>query len=123
MSVVWEKFILNNFTRQDINQNLSKHNLKNTLRKLSTELESILNKEEINELIFNSMKNWSYKLKDYSLKKIISEGRKHKVSKTVTIKKIGKVAFLVSGKDKVEIPNIYSTTTDYILRLDYITDD
>ena len=32
MSVVWEKFILNNFMRQDINQNLSKHDLKNTLR-------------------------------------------------------------------------------------------
>ena len=123
MSVVWEKFILNDFMRQDINQNLSKHDLKNTLRKLSTELESILNKEETNELVFNSMKNWSYKLKGYSLKKIISEGRKYKVSKTVTIEKIGKVAFLVSGKDKVEIPNIYSTLTDYILRQEYITDD
>ena len=42
MSVVWEKFILNNFIRQDINQNLSKHDLKNTLRKLCKELESIL---------------------------------------------------------------------------------
>ena len=98
MSVVWEKFILNNFMRQDINQNLSKHDLKNTLRKLSTELESILNKEETNELVFNSMKNWSYELKGYPLKKI------------------GKVAFLVSGKDKVEIPYIYSTITDYIFR-------
>jgi hypothetical protein len=29
----------------------------------------------------------------------------------------------VSGKDKVEIPNIYSTLTDYILRQEYITDD
>lgn len=123
MSVVWEKFILNDFMRQDINQNLSKHDLKNTLRKLSTELESILNKEETNELVFNSMKNWSYKLKGYSLKKIISEGRKYKVSKTVTIEKIDKVPFLVSGKDKVEIPNIYLTLTDYILRQEYITDD
>ena len=61
-----EKFILNNFMRQDINQNLSKHNLKNTLRKPSTELESILYKEKTNEFVFNSMKNWSYNLKGYS---------------------------------------------------------
>ena len=69
------------------------------------------------------MKNWSYNLKGYSLKKIISEGRKYKVLKTVTIEKIDKVTFLESGKDKVEIPNIYTIITDYILRQEYITDD
>ena len=123
MSVIWKKFILNDFMRQDISQNLTKHEFKKVLKNLSTELESILNKEETNELAFNSMKNWSYKLKGYSLKKIISEGRKYKVSKTVRIEKIGKAAFLVSGKDKVEIPNIYSSITDYILKQEYITND
>ena len=123
ITVIWEKFILNDFMRQDIDQNQSKHEFKNTLRKLSTEIENILNKEETNELAFNIMKNWSYNFKSYSLNKIISEGKKYKVSKTVKIEKIGKIAFLVSGKDKVEIPNIYLSITEYILTKEYITDD
>ena len=122
MSLIWEKFILNDFMRQDINQNLSKHEFKNTLRKLSTEIDIILNKEQTNELAYNSMKNWSYNLKGYSLKKIISEGRKYKVSKIVKVEKTDKGAFLVSGKDRVEIPNIYSSLTEFILQQESITE-
>ena len=121
MSVIWEKMILNDFMRQDINQNITKHEFNNVLKKISKELENIINTEETNEKAFNSMKNWSYKLKNYSLKKIISEGRKYKVSKIVKIEKTGKDSFLVSGKDKVSIPSIYSEVTDYILKNEFIT--
>ena len=121
MSVIWEKLILSDFMRQDINQNITKDEFNFTLKKLSKELEVILNEKETREVAFHSMKNWSYRLQNYSLKKIISEGRKYKVSKTVRIEKIGKDSFLVSGKDKVGIPSIYSELTDYILKQEFIT--
>ena len=121
MAVIWEKFILNDFMRKDINQNSSKEELKIILKKLSNELENIINTEETNNIAHNSIKKWSYELKDYSLKKTISEGRKYKVSKTIKIEKNSQGAFLISGKDRVNIPNLYTGITEYILQQDFIT--
>jgi ribosomal protein L16 Arg81 hydroxylase len=121
MSVIWEKLIFSDFMREDINQNITRDEFNFTLKKLSKELEIILNEKETCEVAFNSMKNWRYKIQNYSLKKIISEGRKYKVSNIVRIEKIGNDSFLVSGKDKVSIPSLYSEVTEYILKQEFIT--
>ena len=43
MAIMWEKFILNDFMRKDINKNSTKENLKNNLKTLSKKLEKIIN--------------------------------------------------------------------------------
>ncbi len=122
MSLMWEKFILCDFMRKDISKNASKKDLKDNLKEMSKELEKIIYNDETNELLFNSIKNWSYDIKDYSLNRIISEGRHYKVSKVIKIEKNGEQTFLSDGKDKVIIPNNYLDLTKYILSKELITE-
>ena len=121
MSVIWEKLILNDFMREDIKINASKEELENTLKRLSKELESIIKTDETNEILSNCINNWPYDIKDYTLKKIISEGRRYKVSKSIKIEKIGKEAYLINGKERVNVPSNYLELTDYILKQESIT--
>ena len=81
MAIMWEKFILNDFIRTDFNKNSTKENLKNNLKILSKELEKIIDNDQTKEILFDSIQKWPYKIKDYSLNQIVSEGRKYTVSK------------------------------------------
>jgi len=121
MAIMWEKFIINDFMRKDINKNSTKEDLKNHLKTLSKELEKIINTDQTNEVLFDSIKNWPYKIKDFSLNQIVSEGRKYTVSKLVKIEKNNKQVYLTNGKDKVIIPNNYLDLTTYILSQEFIT--
>ena len=115
MAIMWEKFIINDFMRKDINKNSTKEDLKNNLKTLSKELEKIINTDQTNEVLFDSIKKWPYKIKDFSLNQIVSEGRKYTVSKLIKIEKNDKQVYLTNGKDKVIIPNNYVDLTTYIL--------
>ena len=121
MAIMWEKFIINDFMRKDINKNSTKEDLKNNLKTLSKELEKIINTDQTNEVLFDSIKNWTYKIKDFSLNHIVSEGRKYTVSKLIKIEKNGKQVYLTNGKDNVNIPNNYLDLTTYILSQEFIT--
>ena len=121
ISNIWDKFILNDFMRKDINQNANVEDLKLTLIELSKEIENILISEETNKIAHESLKNWSYKINNYSLQNIITEGRKYKVSKSVRVERNSQGAFLISGKDKVKIPELYSDITDFILKQELVT--
>ena len=121
MAIMWEKFILSDFMRTDFNKNSTKENLKNNLKTLSKELEKIIDNDQTKEILFDSIQKWPYKIKDYSLNQIVSEGRKYKVSKSIKIEKNGPQTFLTNGKDKVVIPKDYLDLTTYILKQEFIT--
>jgi len=63
-----EKIILNGFMRTDINKNSTKENLK----KLSKELEKIINADQTNQVLIDSIKKWAFKIKEFSLNRIVS---------------------------------------------------
>ena len=121
MAIIWEKFIVNDFMRKDINKNSTKEDLKNNLKTLSKELEKIINTDQTNEVLFDSIKKWPYKIKDFSLNQMVSEGRKYTVSKLIKIEKNNKQVYLTNGKDKVIIPNNYLDLTTYILSQEFFT--
>ena len=121
MAIMWEKFIINDFMRKDINKNSTKEDLKNNLKTLSKELEKIINTDQTNEVLFDSIKKWPFKIKDFSLNQIVSEGREYKVSKLIKIEKNDKQVYLTNGKDKVIIPNNYLDLTTYILSQEFFT--
>ena len=54
--------------RTDINKNSTKENLK----KLSKELEKIINADQTNEVLIDSIKKWAFKIKEFSLNRIVS---------------------------------------------------
>ena len=121
MAIMWEKFIVNDFMRKDIRNNSTKEDLKNNLKTLSRELEKIINTDQTNEVLFDSIKKWPYKIKEFSLNQIVSEGRKYRVSKLIKIEKNGNLVYLTNGKDKVIIPNNYLDLTTYILTQESFT--
>jgi len=121
MAIMWGKFIINDFMRKDFNKNSTKEDLKNNLKTLSKELEKIINTDQTNEVLFDSIKKWPYKIKDFSLNQIVSEGRKYTVSKLIKIEKNNKQVYLTNGKDKVIIPNNYLDLTTYVLSQEFFT--
>ena len=121
ISVLWEKFILNDYMRGDINTNANKHELKEILSKISEQFELIINNDETSNILQSSMKSWPYVIENYALKDLVSEGKRFYVSKGISLEKTKTDMFLTNGKDKVKVPENFCTLTEYILREEYFT--
>ena len=122
MSSLWEKFILNNFMRKDVQLNSNKNDLRIILNKFSKEISDILTSEETLEILDTNIKNWPYKIKEYSIKNLVLEGIKYDVDKSVRFEMKDNKAFLISGKNSVEVPKQYCELTQYILDREFVTD-
>ena len=123
LSHLWEKFIINDYMRQDIEKNITNEGLKNNLKKMSLEISSIINDQHNINLASQCIKNWPYELKDYSLKEIMSKGKSYSIQKSINIEKNGKDIFLTNGKEKVLIPNKYIEITLFILNHEIIFEE
>ena len=120
LSHLWEKFIVNDYMRQDIEKNITNEGLKNNLKKMSLEISGIINDEHNINLASQCIKNWTNELKDYSLKDIMSKGKSYTIQKSINIEKNENDIFLTNGKDKVSIPHKYIEVTQYILNHEII---
>ena len=122
MSSLWEKFILNDFMRQDIQLNPNKNDLKEILDKFSKEMADIITSEDTLEILNTNINNWPYKIKEYSIKSLVLEGIRYDVDKSVRYEKKDDKSFLISGKNSVEVPKQYCDLTQYILDREFVTD-
>ena len=122
MSSLWEKFILNDFMRQDIQLNPNKKDLKEILDKFSKEIADIITSEDTLEILNTNINNWPYKIKEYSIKSLVLEGIRYDVDKSVRFEKKDDKSFLISGKNSVEVPKQYCDLTQYILDREFVTD-
>ena len=122
MSSLWEKFILNDFMRQDIQLNPNKNDLKEILDKFSKEIADIITSEDTLEILNTNINNWPYKIKEYSIKSLVLEGIRYDVDKSVRYEKKDDKSFLISGKNSVEVPKQYCDLTQYILDREFVTD-
>lgn len=122
MSSLWEKFILNNFMRQDIQLKPNKNDLRVILDKFSKEIADVINSEETLETLNTNINNWPYKIKEYSVKSLVLEGIRYDVDKSVRFEKKDNKSFLISGKNSVEVPRQYCDLTQYILDREFVTD-
>ena len=123
MASIWEKFILNRFMRNDIGSNLNKEAQKSILNKLSKEISDIINTEETVDVLDAQIKNWPYKIKEYSIKNLVLEGVKYDVSSSVKFEKRGDQSFLTSGKNEVAIPEKYRELTEFILNREFVSEN
>tara|TARA_A100001015_G_C14955972_1_gene698804 strand:- start:93 stop:1256 length:1164 start_codon:yes stop_codon:yes gene_type:complete len=122
MSSLWEKFILNDFMRQDIQLNPNKNDLKEILDKFSKEIVDTITSEDTLEILNTNINNWPYKIKEYSIKSLVLEGIRYDVDKSVRFEKKDDKSFLISGKNSVEVPKQYCDLTQYILDREFVTD-
>ena len=122
MSSLWEKFILNDFMRQDIQIKPNKNDLRVVLDKFSKEIADIITSEETLEILNTNINNWPYKIKEYSIKSLVLEGIRYDVDKSVRFEKKDNKSFLISGKNSVEVPKKYCDLTQYILDREFVTD-
>ena len=121
ISVLWEKIILNDYMRGDIKTNSNKSELKQILSKMSEQLELIINNDETADILQSSMKSWPYEIEKYTLKDLVSEGKRFYVSKGVNLETINKELFLTNGKDKVKVPDNFCALTEFIIKEEYVT--
>ncbi len=122
MSSIWEKFILNQFMRNDIKQNSSKEELKIILSKFSKEIGNIIETDETLGILENNLKNWPYPIEEYSIKNLVLEGTRYDLSKTVKFHKRDNKSFLISGSNEVLVPSKFEKITEFIFSKQYITE-
>ena len=119
---IWEKFILNEFMRNDIDRNLNNETKKNMLTQLSKQISNIINTDETLNILDSQIKNWPYKIRDYSIKDLVLEGVTYEISKLVKLQKKGDQSFLISGNNHVAIPNKYQKLTEFILNREFVSE-
>ena len=122
MTTLWQKFVLNDYMRSDIKINADEKEIKSSLKKLSGELEKILNSEEATQIVMNSFKNWSYDMKEYSIKSIMESGPNYNIDKSIKIELKDKKNYLTSIKGSVEIPNKFDLLIQYIMKQETINE-
>ena len=121
MTSLWEKFIINDFMREDIGIRPTENEIKKLLHRLSNELNTIINsKEAVNE-VTNNINCWPYQIKNFSLKNLLYEGPVYFIDKSVKFEKIKNKPFLKSPKAMVEIPEKFETLIEFLLRQETIS--
>ena len=116
MSIIYEKFVLNEFMREDIKADSSYEEIKNTLIKFSQEMNKIINCSETADILATSLNNWPLNIDSYNLKKIIEDGRSYFISKSVGLENKGNKLYLTNGKDKVVVPKNFVALVVYIMK-------
>ena len=115
MTTLWEKFIINDFMREDIGIRPSENEVKKSLLRLSNEISNVINSEEAINDVTKNIKQWPYQIKNFSLKSLLSEGPVYLVDKSVKFEKSKNKSFLKSPKALVEIPQKFETIIEFIM--------
>ena len=121
MTTLWEKFIINDFMREDIGIRPSENEVKKSLLRLSNEISNVINSEEAINEVTKNIKQWPYQIKNFSLKSLLSEGPVYLVDKSVKFEKSKNKSFLKSPKALVEIPQKFETIIEFLMRQETIS--
>ena len=122
LTSLWQNFILNEFMRSDIKVNSNTDELQKVLKKLSEELNDLINSKEALDVVTNSIQNWTYKMQAYSVKKIVSEGATYFVDNSTNFEIKENKPYLTSPKGSVQIPDKFKNIIAYILKQETINE-
>ena len=78
--------------------------------------------ETIFQYLDTQIKNWPYKIKEYSIKNLVLEGVTYNVSRSVKFQKRGDQSLLISGKNEVSIPDQFQSITEFILSKEIVSE-
>ncbi|MDA8687447.1 cupin domain-containing protein [bacterium] len=123
MNSLWPNFILNEFMRNDIKNNLSDEEMKSLLGKLSNELDKIINSKDALNVANQNIQNWQYEMKECSLRNIISEGPTYFIDNSIKFEKSKSKSFLKSPKAIVEVPEKFEILIQFILKHETISEN
>tara|TARA_E500000075_G_scaffold73947_1_gene66560 strand:- start:113 stop:1267 length:1155 start_codon:yes stop_codon:yes gene_type:complete len=122
MTSLWQNLILNEFMRSDIKVNPNKDDLQSLLKKLSNELNNVINSKETLDVVTNAIHNWTYEMQAYSIKNIVSDGTTYFVDNTIKLQIKENKSYLTSLKGSVQIPDKFINIIDYILKQETINE-
>jgi hypothetical protein len=108
--------------RSDINVNANKEELQSFLKKLSNELNNVINSKEALDVVTNSIQNWTYNMQAYSVKKIVSDGTTYFVDNSINFEIKENKPYLTSLKGSVQIPDKFKNIIAYILKQETINE-
>jgi len=115
MNSLWQNFILNEFMRNDIGINPNSEEIKTLLKKLSNELNDIINSSKALESVKENIKNWQYPIQEYSIKTIVSEGPSYLIDKSIKFETKEGKPYLTSAKGSVQIPDKFKSLIEFII--------
>jgi len=115
MNSLWQNFILNEFMRNDIGINPNSEEIKTLLKKLSNELNDIINSSKALESVKENIKNWQYPIQEYSIKTIVSEGPSYLIDKSIKFETKEGKPYLTSAKGSVVIPDKFKSLIEFII--------
>ena len=122
LTSLWQNFILNEFMRSDIKVNSNTNELQKVLKKLSKELNDLINSKEALDVVTNSIQNWTYNMQAYSVKKIVSDGATYLVDNSINFEIKENKPYLTSSKGSVQIPDKFKNIVAYILKQETINE-
>jgi len=122
MTSLWQNMILNEFMRSDIRVKSNKDDLQSLLKKLSNELNNVVNSKEALEVVTNAIQNWTYRMQPYSIKSIVSEGSTYLIDNSIKFEIRENKSYLTSLKGSVQIPDKFKNIIDYILKQETINE-
>ena len=122
MTSLWQNFILNEFMRSDIRVNSNKEELQSFLKKLSNELNNLINSKEALEIVNNAINDWTYNTQAYSIKNIVTEGSTYLVDNSINFEIKENKPYLTSLKGSVQIPDKFKNIIVYILKQETINE-
>ena len=117
---LWENFILNEFMRSDIKINPNKDDLQSLLKKLSNELNNVINSRETLDIVTNAIHNWTYKMQGYSIKNIVSSGPTYFIDSSIKFETKQNKYYLTSPKGRVQIPDEFKDLIAYIMQQEVV---
>ena len=123
MTSLWQNMILNEFMRSDIRVKSNKDDLQSLLKKLSNELNNVVNSKEALEVVTNAIQNWTYRMQPYSIKSIVSEGSTYLIDNSIKFEIRENKSYLTSLKGSVQIPDKFKNIIDYILKQETINEN
>ena len=104
----WEEYIINDYFRSDIKEITSGMGVKEIHKKISNQIDKILNNTELYEHSLKYFQKWPYDLVEYNIEQIVKDGVQYEVSENVTILEEENKVFLLNEKHKVPVPDKFS---------------
>jgi len=109
----YDQLIVNDYFRSDIREINSTNEIKHIHTEITSQLDKILNNENLYKHSLNYFKKWPYKLVGYDINTIIKNGVQYEIAKNVSITEEEKQLFLINEKHKVPVPEKFIQITKF----------
>ncbi len=113
MQFIWDQLVVNPYLRSDIKNLKSISDVHEINKKISRELDKILNDKNLFLPMLNFYKEFPYSFVDYDLKSIVADGVQYKISDSIKLSNQNGQMIISNGKNSVPVPKNFEELTNF----------